>query len=581
MSSSIKHIYREAEKPEPIENINRKGWIDWGEKNLHPQFLVQIYQDNPVHGGIINQKVKFITAGGLEVEGADAAILDNGTAPYNLQELYEMFSLDFEIFEAWAVLFKKDSSGQWLAHACDMELLRATDNGVVWKYSENWANGSQNDDTGYREIKSIHFVDLEQDSECVMVSMSRPKQRLFEETGKLSANYYPTPTYSGAITDILAGIEMSYFTYSEVVNGWKGGTLINLSNGIPEPEQQRKIDKELKGAASNRKTQGGLAITHSDGKERAPEVHQISGNDLDKRYEQAKKACRDAVMVAHGVISPALFGVFSESMFGSKEEMETAYLLFKENYVEARQRQLLQPLTWAFMLLNGFTGKLIAKDYVPAVVSSIQKADPLPQPAAFANDEPSRVILEFAKRGRAKSEFTAVQRSEYRSYEDNEGEVKSTYLKTLFADDLTDQQTAILQMISNGESYDAIRRALKISGRELSRELIRLGDMGLLDGWEVTERGRGATTSPEQIEILYSYELRDDAPPLKPGGESRQFCQELIALDRLYTRQEIEQISAAVDRDVWRYRGGWYHNSQTGRNTPSCRHSWYQNVIIK
>ena len=92
-------------------------------------------------------------------------------------------------------------------------------------------------DQAYRVINLITSVDKEKDTECVQIQMLRPKQRLLKlkkgQRKQLSLSYYPQPSYAGAITDILAGIEMSYFQYSEVVNGFKGGTWINLANGVP------------------------------------------------------------------------------------------------------------------------------------------------------------------------------------------------------------------------------------------------------------------------------------------------------------------------------------------------------------
>ena len=54
----------------------------------------------------------------------------------------------------------------------------------------------------------------------------------------------------------------------------------------------------------------------------------------------------------------------------------------------------------------------------------------------------------------------------------------------------------------------------------------------------------------------------------------------------MFTRDEIDQITArlranGIDRDVWQYKGGWYHNPETKRNTPSCRHTWFQVIINK
>ncbi len=76
-----------------------------------------------------------------------------------------------------------------------------------------------------------------------------------------------------------------------------------------------------------------------------------------------------------------------------------------------------------------------------------------------------------------------------------------------------------------------------------------------------------------KITLMYSYEPK---PGLKPIIETtRPFCKKLIQLDRLYTRQEIEDISRKVGYSVWDRRGGWWGDSY------SCRHQWVANIVLK
>jgi hypothetical protein len=99
-----------------------------------------------------------------------------------------------------------------------------------------------------------------------------------------------------------------------------------------------------------------------------------------------------------------------------------------------------------------------------------------------------------------------------------------------------------------------------------------------------------------QIEVKYKYELRADAPPLKKDpetgetiGESRQFCQDLIDLDLLYTKEKIEGMrnemaESTIDEDVtnvWLSRGGWYRRENTTTSIPYCRHIWKQVLVRK
>jgi hypothetical protein len=136
-------------------------------------------------------------------------------------------------------------------------------------------------------------------------------------------------------------------------------------------------------------------------------------------------------------------------------------------------------------------------------------------------------------------------------------------------------------MLSNGESYDAIVKALNMKPIDVSKEILKLQNSGYLDGGEPTSKGLKETATRESISVVYSYEKRPDAPDLVKGGKSRPFCETLVSMDKVYTRSEIDNISSAIGRDVWYYRGGWYHNPDTNKNTPSCRHYWKQNVIIK
>jgi len=85
----------------------------------------------------------------------------------------------------------------------------------------------------------------------------------------------------------------------------------------------------------------------------------------------------------------------------------------------------------------------------------------------------------------------------------------------------------------------------------------------------------------ENIEILYEYRLRPNAPALVEGGKSRDFCVKLIGLNRLYTREEINMISGVEGYDVFAYRGGWYTNPDTEVHEPGCRHEWSQVVTFK
>jgi DNA-binding MarR family transcriptional regulator len=101
---------------------------------------------------------------------------------------------------------------------------------------------------------------------------------------------------------------------------------------------------------------------------------------------------------------------------------------------------------------------------------------------------------------------------------------------------------------------------------------------------KITQIGNDAIkklTPITSFKVMYSYEERPNVPAAKSG--SRPLCQKLYnSGDSLfYTREEIQNISIQLGYSVFQLCGGWYHNPDTGKTTPYCRHEWKRNVIVE
>lgn len=134
-----------------------------------------------------------------------------------------------------------------------------------------------------------------------------------------------------------------------------------------------------------------------------------------------------------------------------------------------------------------------------------------------------------------------------------------------------------------GLNFDELLGSISILSKS---DLIEIEgtDIGLTDKGE---RVAKAIDVPE-FEVRYKYELRPDAPPLKEGGRSRDFCRKMVAKKKLYTKQEIDVLrndmksSPLADiTNVWLARGGWYRRPNTDVSIPYCRHQWKQKIVRK
>lgn len=569
--------FREVAIIDPVETVAKEGWVKWGIDNLYPQFLWSLYVNSPIHGGIVNSKNTFISGAGLKYEGTENwdEINKNGRSKYTLDELVEMYSLDQEVINGYYIKCVYDSLNEkWQLEHLDFELIRPNESGTKYYYSENWSTSKQNEKTKFKEYTSF-FNRTSETKECVLFIKEKSRQFILE-TRKLTSGHYPIPLYSGGIDAILTDIEINFFRLSEVVNGYKGGTLISLNGGIPESEEQaEKIVYDLKLNSTDKRKQGGVSVTFSDGKDREPSIIQLNGNDLDKRYESTELGLSKKIFISHSVINPKMFGYIQDnSMFS--QDLENDFKLFNRTYVKKRQKNIADSLNYVLSQLNGMTGEISFNEY-----ELFDKAEVIPTtPIALkmtAEDNETQILDLFVSCGRSKNDVKILKSNEFTNQTDEE--IIEGFFKEKFA--VNDNQNRILSMLSNGESYDAIVKALDMKPVEISKIIIGLQNNGYLDGGNVTDKGLQEIVNREQIGVVYSYEKRPNAPDLVKGGSSRPFCKTLVQMNKVYTRDEIDNISSAVKRDVWSYRGGWYHNPDTDINTPSCRHFWKQNVIFK
>lgn len=627
---SDNYIFREAKIPLPIEKQKAgQTWISWGEDNAYPQFLIGLYYNSSIHQGIVNSKVKYIASSGLDSQTTDVQkwelIKKNGNAPFSLDEISLMVAKDFELLDSFAILFRKNPISKfWDMHHVSTELIRKGEDSSFFYYSENWKERNQSEEkTGFKTIKNIEDLSLE-DKECLLYVSSRSKQHILDEkTGLLTKSVYPIPSYSGAIKSIMASIEMNYFRYSEVVNSFKGGTMINIPTGAPDNEHdKKKLIAQLKGDASDRDKQGGIVVTFSRGSENAPTVTQINGNNLDQRYLLTQESIIDDIMVGHSVISPTLFSIKTAGQLGGSQELETAYQLFMNNYALERQKIITDALEYAHYTLNSFVGDIFfikkpltlsqEPDSKSIVADSLNKMSPLlanavlknltineqralaglaplpngdviaSTPTTFSSEvSDDTVISWFSELGR--TDYKEVFSQEVKDFTKLEMSEKELLSKYSFANDLTADQLKIVEMINNGESYGAIVKAIDKGATYVSRQLVELEKLGMIKGFELTPKGK-SNVGEVSFEVVYQYREREGIPPLK--GESRPFCKNLLALKRVFTRDEIDQITArlkanGIDRNVWEYKGGWYTNPETGVHTPSCRHTWFQIIVNK
>jgi hypothetical protein len=225
-----------------------------------------------------------------------------------------------------------------------------------------------------------------------IIYYKEPSKRSRKEKG-----IYPKPTYNGGLTAIQTDVDIAKFHMYELQNGFKSGTLINMPSGFPEStEELHRITESIKGRTQSVEDAGEIIITFSDGKDLAPTIQQLTGNDLDKRYEVTAASVQQNILVAHSVTAPTLFGVMQQGSFNAAESGDL-FEIFKTTYVSTRQKRIEWILNY-MAELGGYVGTVKLVDVLP--LKSVAKETTIEPVAAckqlFSKDEIS-IFQEFGE----------------------------------------------------------------------------------------------------------------------------------------------------------------------------------------
>lgn len=573
---------KDFQKPEE-EKDRSMGFVKWGKKNDYPFFLVELYNGSAYHQGIIKNKTHYIAGGGVEiVNGLVQPFIDNRWSDFDMNEIAERMAFDQELFGGMAVkgTWNKEQTKVVMWEHIPLDMIRTSVDERTYYISDDWTALNQSPEK--TNLRILPAFDKDNRTGSFILYYKEPHLK-----GRKELGVYPKPSYYGGITAIQTDCDISKFHMYELQNGFKSGTLINFPSGYPETtEELNRIKADVKGRSQSVEDAGEIILTFSNGKDETPTVLSLNGNNLDQRYLATEKSVQQNILVAHAITSPQLFGVRLEGSFNSAESMDL-FNIFKATYVNSKQKRI-EWLLNLMLELGGYVGKVKLHDVEPFPKPAPTPAPaPAPTPIVQSCDFNTDEIKVFEQFGESNDNFIVLH-SEPIAWDTPSAEVfaRSQQLFDKVGEIsamLTGGDKDVLKLLADGESSDAIAKALNTSVEEVAKRIQAIRDLNLLtkEG-DVNTLGKNVIDNVEipvsRFQVRYTYRTRPNVPD--PITQSRAFCVKLIELNRSYSRQDIDTISTRVDRDVWKYRGGWYTNPETGATTPFCRHEWIQQLVI-
>jgi len=313
-----------------IKEIRNKDYMYYGEANLYPQKLIELYDSSAIHHTAAQAVKDGIYGEGIELIG-DEYINTNGET---IDEIFEKITLDYTLFNGYAlnVIWNREGNAISEIYHLPFSNVRSgkkdeEDEVTEYYYSSDWSNLRK-----YKEIpyRAFDATDNKGDN----------ASQIYYCFGYTPGNdVYPLPTYVAATNDITLDQKISRFHVNNISNGLAPSLFIKMRNGIPTPEARRDIYREIEDTFAGEESAGRFFLSFTDS-DTAPEIEPIEAANSDY-YVTLEERISTRILTAWRITSPALLGIANGSGFSSvADEIKVAYAHFEGTVVEPKRKKI-------------------------------------------------------------------------------------------------------------------------------------------------------------------------------------------------------------------------------------------------
>ena len=537
------------------ESANSKGFVNYGDDNLFPQYLIDLFHSSSTHNALTTTIATMVFG-----EGFDATTLDGRLAfdQWNLNDELRKACVDFQIQGGFALEVNWSLDRTTIANVSHLpfENIRSgfvnEDEKVdYYYYSKDWSSKRA-------EVDEICTFDPER-------NLDHPTQILYVKPFSPGSFYYPKPCYTGSIDYIELDKEIGKYHINNMLNGMAPSYRVHFLNGIPPQEERNRIRMDIERQMTGAGNAGKFIVTYSDDPERRPIFEPFELSDAHNQYQFLSEEVTAKIMVGHRVTNPQMFGVAVPGKLGGGGELAESADLFEQNVV--------------------LPNRLIVKDTIQTLLRASgldSSVIPLGSAIQDGNVDQSYTGIQVAS---AIEVVTKVKTGEINQIQ------AIQILVSMLGFDI-DQATAMfgdvnVNLSSDEVNLDASWEFLDALGEDMSDDWELIDEVEVDNDleaardalWAFAERvpgdsNRKSEMDNEIVRIRYKYDggLSDD---------SREFCKKMVRARRVWRKEDIQAAGGlAVNPgfgpggsdtySIWEFKGG-----------PWCSHRWIRQTYLK
>lgn len=302
-------------------------YIRFGNDNLYPQLINQMYQQSPLNGAIINFKRNSVIGGGFEINGMS----DNAKDKVDLYaflkknkftKLIHNATLDLIMHGRITVIVTEDEKGNVTFKRVGPETVRNNEDSTIFSVSTDWSR--QINVKQYRAYKP-----------------GMKGESMFEyapSKGEAGQAIYPIPQYCSSLNSAFLNGEIPFLQKSNLINSIFPSLMLTMAKKFASEEEAQQFRETIEKAKGPQEAGRILAfVTNSS--EQLPTITPIPVNQNDKLFTETIDEVKASICTAHN-IDMLIMGLRTPGKLGSGAELPQAYAIFEKNVVLPLREQV-------------------------------------------------------------------------------------------------------------------------------------------------------------------------------------------------------------------------------------------------
>lgn len=336
--------------------ISGRDMVQWGTKNVYPDYLLDLYNNVPTLRSIINGNIDYVAGDEISIvplqeEYANQQMNRRGDT---IREQVKDIAKDYEIYGGFALQVIRNLAGEVAEiYYIDMRFLRTNKEGNVFYYSEKWNKGGRTDVIIYPAF----MPNLDWESLTDEEKNRHASSILFVKN--VHTQVYPAPLYAASVKACEIERQIDDFHLSDINNHFVSSAIINFNNGDPGDEMKKEVEATLNEKFSGAVNGGRIMCSWNKNRESATDIREFKVEDFGERYKSLSQHSRTQIFTAFRAI-PLLFGLTSEANTGfSTDEFEQSFKLYNRTQIKPVQDMI----CGAYERIYGQSGVLTIKPF--------------------------------------------------------------------------------------------------------------------------------------------------------------------------------------------------------------------------